>query len=120
MKKWMTPVVGTIVACTMTGCATLQARAVDRRQLNNVRKVAIACHAFADQHGGVMPSSTADLAPYVGKECDLSQVDLVAVGKLPEIKDPASVVLIRSKRVSSTGKRAVAFVDAHCELLSEK
>ena len=75
---------------------------------------------FAADHDGVMPASTASITPYLGETFDLSQIDLVAVGKLSDIRNAGTVVLLKSKSVSSTGKRAVAFVDGHCELVPEK
>ena len=122
MRKWITMIVGMIAVAGLTGCATLPgvSRAREARELSNVRQIAIACHIFAADNGGVLPASTADLAPYLGKELDVSQIELVASGVLSNIKDPAGSVLLRSKTASSTGKRAVAFIDGHCELVSEE
>jgi prepilin-type processing-associated H-X9-DG protein len=91
-------------------------------QLDNVRRAAIACKMFADDHGGVLPSKVAELWPYLqsGDEVDESLVSLVAGGKMSDIKSPDTSALLRSKGVTSTGKRAVAFADGHCELVSDR
>ena len=91
-------------------------------QLNNVKKATLACLMFAADHRGVLPSKMAELWPYLqsGDEVDESLVSLVAGGKMSDIKNPGTSVLLKSKGVSSTGKRAVAFVDGHCELVSDK
>jgi hypothetical protein len=122
MTKWMRMIVGVIAVAGLTGCATLPgvSRAREMRALNNVREVATACHVFAADHDGVLPASTGDLAPYLGKEFDVCQIELVASGKLSEIKDPTGVVLVRSMTAPSTGTRAVAFIDGHCELVPEE
>jgi hypothetical protein len=94
------------------------ARAWEKRELSNLKQAAIACHLFAADHDGVLPTSTGDLTPYLGKEFDVSQIELVAIGKLTDFESPHTTVLLESKLVSKTKKRAVAFVDAHAELRS--
>ena len=93
---------------------------MDKQEMNTLLQVAIACTTFANDHQGMTPSSTSDLTPYLGKSFNLSQVDLVPIGNLFEIKNLSSVVLVKSKRVSASGRRAVAFADGHCELLPDQ
>ena len=123
MTTWLRVIACLIVAGYVAGCATLAGTwAGDAQELTNIDRVALACLVFASDHGNMWPTSTADLAPYQnepGHEFDLSRVELVAKGSLLDEKHPTTSVLVRSTNVSTTGKRAVAFVDGHSELLPE-
>lgn len=120
MKRLIALIAGALVVYTMTGCAAMQSKSMDTQEINTVRYVYSACHMFAKDHDGQMPSGMDALAPYLGKQFDLSQVELLSVGKVSEIKNPDSVVQVRSKHISSAGKHAVAFADGHCEMLADK
>lgn len=111
-----------LVLASLTGCATLPfgSRASEAKELCKVKQVAIACQMFAADHNEMLPSKTADLAPYLKGDFDLSQIELVASGSIADIKTPNTTVLLRSKTGLKAGRRAVAFIDGHCELVKVK
>jgi len=109
---------GILLVAYVVMLPTLREKAKENQDMNLVREVAIACHRFADANDGVMPAAVADLVPYLVTEADLARVELVAIGKLSEIKEPARVPQVISTRISSRGLQAVAFADAHCDLVA--
>ncbi len=119
LRKWTTMIACLAVVACAAGCAMLPggARAREAQELNTVRLVALACYNYAATYRDVLPSSTADLVPFIGDDVDLDQYELVARGKLSAITSPGTAVLVRSKSVLPSGMRAVAFVDGHAELV---
>lgn len=122
MRKRITMVSVILAIAGLTGCATLPgtSRAREAQELNTVKQVALACHMFAADHNEMLPSAMAQLSPYLGGDFNLNQVELVATGKIIDIVNPGSTVLLKSTSVSKAGKRAFAYVDGHYELLPEE
>ena len=121
MTKQIAMTAGILALACLTGYAAPPdaSESAEVQEMKNLRQAALACHMFAMDHKNVLPSTTAEIAPYLKEGFDLSQVELVAGGELAKIKKPSATALLRSKTVSKAGKRAVAFVDGHCELVAE-
>ena len=117
MKKWKKLIGCLITLVCIAGCAMLSPSG---SKLLKVRDLAEACISYAVDHNDTLPNSMADLSPYVKGSTDLTQYEIVTSGKLLDVKQMHTTVLIRSINVSSEGARAVAFVDGHSELVYEQ
>ena len=92
----------------------------EMRELSRVKQVAVACGLFASRNGDMLPSALNQIVPDLGG-MDLSQIELVRVEqKLSEISNPETVALVQSKIPLPSNQQAVAFVDAHAELIVVK
>ena len=97
-----------------------QMTAQEMRELSRVKQVAVACSLFASRNGDMLPSDLKQIVPDLGG-MDLSQIELVRVEqKLSEISNPETVALVQSKIPLPSNKQAVAFADAHAELIVVK
>ena len=97
-----------------------QMTAQEMRELSRVKQVAVACGLFASRNGDMLPSDLKQIVPDLGG-MDLSQIELVRVEqKLSEISNPKTVALVQSKIPLPSNKQAVAFADAHAELIVVK
>ena len=107
-----------VAVLLLAGCATTgpRSRTADILAATDARQLALACCVWANDHDGVLPPNLAavkDLAPVERA----TAYELCASGKLADIKDPATTVLLREKQAAPGGRRATAFVDGHCELI---
>jgi len=108
-----------VLAVLLAGCATLgtRSRTADILAANEARQLALACFVWATDHKGALPpnlDALKDLAPVK----NVSAYELCASGKLADIKDPTTTVLLRERQVTLDGRRASAYADGHCELIS--
>jgi len=97
-----------------------KSQANDRQAaMQTLKQLALGCIMYAQDNDGMLPATQAALKPYVSTSYDPEAYELVASGKLTEIRQPARTVLIRQKARLSGGQQAVAFVDGHAEIISK-
>ena len=99
----------------------------EHESLVKLMEVGVACHLYAQEHDDELPESMTDVERYLREplasdsSLKLNDYEIVASGKLGEIKRPrGEVILVRQKELFPGGKRAVVFVDTHGELVDEK
>lgn len=119
MKSWKAMGLGLVAVGMVAGCKFGGGAAREMQLLGQAKQSALACIAFAGEHADALPASPADLAACVETTPEIAQFDLVAKGKLSEVGNPMTAVLLKSKALTSSGKRAVAYADGHCELVAE-
>ncbi|MCX7008256.1 MAG: hypothetical protein NTY53_13585 [Kiritimatiellaeota bacterium] len=107
-----------LLAVLLAGCATTggRSRMADMAAANEVRQLAMACIIYANDHAGVLPAKL-DALKDLDLIRDAGAYELVASGKLADIKDLATTVLVREKATASGGCQAVAYADGHIELV---
>jgi prepilin-type processing-associated H-X9-DG protein len=98
----------------MSGCATYQGV----RSLNEAHQLALDCRIFALDNDGNLPLSLSELKDTTRDTSTLDTFELVASGKLEDIKDPSRTILLQKKHLERGGKkRAVAYADGHVEFV---
>ncbi len=108
-----------LVGLLLAGCTTPgpRGRVGGIVAAHEARQVALACFVWANEHQGQLPESLAVLKDYTGLQ-NLEAFELVAKGKLADLKEPAATVLVREKQASPGARRAVAYADGHADLIS--
>lgn len=113
--KWMLTM---LVVLLLAGCATLgtRSRTGDIIAGTDAKQLALACFVWANDHTGALPPNLAAIKDLATTK-NMGAYELCASGKLADIKDPATTILLREKQATPGGHRAVAYADGHCELI---
>ena len=100
--------------------------------LANLRQIAVATLMYANDKGGVMPSSLADLRPYLDPDDaafarlttsprfgPTSKIVLLRPAEtLPKVRNAATVLTYEPPPAGYDGSVAVGFFDGHCEAVT--
>ena len=107
------------VALLLAGCATTgtRSRTADILAGSDAKQLALACFVWANDHNGALPNEIAALKELVTLK-HLDSFELCAHGKLADIKEPATTVLVREKQAIPGSRRATAYADGHSELIA--
>jgi len=107
-----------VVLLLLAGCATMgsRSRTADIIAGTDAKQLALACFVWANEHNGALPPDLAAIKDLATTQ-NLGAYELCASGKLADIKDPATTILLREKQATPGGHRAVAYADGHCELI---
>ena len=92
-------------------------------QVGRLRVLAASLHLFAEDNDGLLPRDFSQLASYLepqmAQNLELSRYEIVAGGRLSDIEDPETTVIVREKKKDKHGIRAYVFADGRVELFKE-
>jgi hypothetical protein len=89
---------------------------------DQAKRLALACHLFADANGNRLPKDIGEVGLFVANDgFSVSNWELVTSGDLSSFVDPGRTILLREKEALKSGRgefiKMYAFVDGHVDRL---
>ncbi len=111
---------GIILILLAVGCRTTTQNQMDERiaAMQSIRTLALGCYMFAGDNDDQLPTDMAQLKPYVTDPYDPDAYTLTLTGKLGEVTDKGTTVLIRQNKRLPDNEEVVAYADGHAQIIA--
>lgn len=113
IKKLTTGIFLSVSVLCLSSCQTNKKLTIVENpisELNAIHAIGQACHKYAFENNYMLPQKMSDIKPYLN-DLETDGFELIPHGNITKMKNIEDTILIRSKTITSDGKRAVTFVN---------